>query len=124
MSGQGSERTDAQPHLLRRRTTDRVLGGVAGGLGDYLNIDPLLIRIAFVGLMIFGGAGLVLYVAAWLLIPTEGQDSFFLAGDGIRAATVTGVQTCALPISSSPRGRPSRDARARGGASRCRERRR
>jgi phage shock protein PspC (stress-responsive transcriptional regulator) len=59
---------------LRRRTSDRVIGGVAGGLGDYLNVDPLLIRIGFVGLMIFGGAGLVLYVIAWLLIPHEGSD--------------------------------------------------
>ena len=59
---------------LRRRTSDRVIGGVAGGLGDYLNVDPLLIRIGFVGLMVFGGAGLVLYVIAWLLIPAEGHD--------------------------------------------------
>jgi phage shock protein PspC (stress-responsive transcriptional regulator) len=75
MTSQRTERTGAPPRLLRRRTTDRVLGGVASGLGDYLNIDPLLIRIGFVGLMIFGGAGLVLYVVAWLLIPAEGQDS-------------------------------------------------
>ena len=59
---------------LRRRTSDRVIGGVAGGLGDYLNVDPLLIRIGFVGLMVFGGAGLVLYVIAWLLIPDETRD--------------------------------------------------
>ena len=59
---------------LRRRTSDRVIGGVAGGLGDYFNVDPLLIRIGFVGLMLFGGAGLVLYVVAWLLIPHEGSD--------------------------------------------------
>ncbi len=59
---------------LRRRTDDRVIGGVAGGVGDYLNIDPLLIRVAFAGLMIFGGAGLVLYVAAWLWIPARGRD--------------------------------------------------
>ncbi len=52
-----------------------MLGGVAGGLGDYFNIDPLLVRIGFVGLMIFGGAGLVLYVAGWLLIPAEGQEA-------------------------------------------------
>jgi phage shock protein PspC (stress-responsive transcriptional regulator) len=61
---------------LRRRVADRVIGGVAGGLGDYFNVDPLLVRIAFAGLMIFGGAGLVLYVVAWLLVPAEGrQDS-------------------------------------------------
>lgn len=54
---------------LRRRTADRVIGGVAGGLGDYLNVDPILIRVAFAGLMIFGGAGIALYVLGWLLIP-------------------------------------------------------
>jgi len=59
---------------LRRRASDRVIGGVAAGIGDYLNIDPLLVRAAFVGLMIFGGAGLVLYVGAWLLIPVESRD--------------------------------------------------
>lgn len=75
MTSEPSERTGASPRVLRRRTSDRVLGGVAGGLGDYFNIDPLLVRIGFVGLMIFGGAGLVLYVAGWLLIPAQGQDA-------------------------------------------------
>ncbi|MGH2427882.1 MAG: PspC domain-containing protein [Candidatus Limnocylindria bacterium] len=60
--------------VLRRRSTDRVIAGVAGGLGDFLNVDPLLIRIAFVGLMVFGGLGLVLYVGAWLLLPNEERD--------------------------------------------------
>ena len=59
---------------LRRRTSDRVMGGVAGGLGDYLNVDPVLLRAGFAGLMIFGGAGLVLYVVGWLLIPAQGQE--------------------------------------------------
>ena len=75
MTSERTERSSAPPRPLRRRTRERVLGGVAGGLGDYFNVDPLLVRIAFVGLMIFGGAGLVLYVVAWLLIPAEGQDS-------------------------------------------------
>jgi phage shock protein PspC (stress-responsive transcriptional regulator) len=73
MTTQGPQTNDAI-RRLRRRTSDRVIGGVAGGLGDYLNVDPLLIRIGFVGLMIFGGAGLVLYVIAWLLIPREGSN--------------------------------------------------
>jgi phage shock protein PspC (stress-responsive transcriptional regulator) len=47
---------------------------VAGGLGDYFNVDPLLIRIGFVGLMLFGGAGGVLYLVGWLLMPAEGRD--------------------------------------------------
>lgn len=57
--------------VLRRRSDDRVIGGVASGLGAFLNVDPLLIRIGFVGLMVFGGLGLILYVGAWLLVPDE-----------------------------------------------------
>jgi len=67
--------TDRSARLLRRRTTERVIGGVAGGLGDYFNIDPLLVRIGIVGLIIFGGAGIVLYLIAWLLLPAEGHDA-------------------------------------------------
>lgn len=74
MTSQDTQRTEAPGRLLRRRTSDRVIGGVAGGIGDYFNVDPLLIRIGFVGLIIFGGAGLVLYLVAWLLMPAEGQD--------------------------------------------------
>jgi phage shock protein PspC (stress-responsive transcriptional regulator) len=64
----------AESRRLRRRTRDRVIGGVAAGLADHLNIDPLLVRAGFVGLMIFGGAGLALYVVAWLVIPELGRD--------------------------------------------------
>jgi len=68
----------AESRRLRRRTRDRVIGGVAAGVADHLNIDPLLIRAGFVGLMIFGGAGLALYVVAWLLIPEQGRDGSFV----------------------------------------------
>jgi phage shock protein PspC (stress-responsive transcriptional regulator) len=80
MTSRETQRADASGRILRRRSHDRVISGVAGGLGDYLNVDPLLLRIGFVGLMIFGGAGLVLYVVAWLLIPVEGQDASIVEG--------------------------------------------
>ncbi len=60
--------------FLRRRRTDRIIGGVAGGLGDYLNVDPVLLRAVFVGLIIFGGAGLILYALGWVLIPLAGEQ--------------------------------------------------
>jgi phage shock protein PspC (stress-responsive transcriptional regulator) len=63
-----------RPRLLRRRATDRVIGGVAAGIADYFNIDPVLVRAIFVGLVVFGGAGILLYLGAWLLIPVEGRD--------------------------------------------------
>ena len=48
---------------LRRSRTDRKLAGVAGGLGRYAGVDPLILRILFVVLTIFGGSGILLYVA-------------------------------------------------------------
>jgi phage shock protein PspC (stress-responsive transcriptional regulator) len=75
MTSQDAQRTEATGRQLRRRTSDRVIGGVAGGLGDYFNIDPLLIRIGFVGLILFGGAGVALYLIAWLMVPAEGQNA-------------------------------------------------
>jgi len=56
-----------------RRTVgpDRKVAGVAGGLARHLDVDPVLLRVAFVVLAFFGGSGLLLYVACWLLLPTD-----------------------------------------------------
>ncbi|WP_181312161.1 PspC domain-containing protein [Nocardioides campestrisoli] len=59
---------------LRRPTEDRKIAGVAAGLARHLDVDPLLLRITFVVLAFFGGAGLVLYAALWLLLPEDGSD--------------------------------------------------
>ena len=59
---------------LRRSADDKMLAGVAGGIARYLNTDVTLIRIIIAALVLFTGAGLALYVAAWLLIPADGED--------------------------------------------------
>src|SRR5688500_15507731 len=59
---------------LRRSVTDRKVAGVAGGLGRHLNIAPTILRVLFVVACFFGGAGFVLYGAAWLLVPEEGAE--------------------------------------------------
>ncbi len=59
---------------LRRSRTDRKVAGVAGGLARHLDVDPVILRVAFVVLAFFGGAGLILYGACWLLVPEEGTD--------------------------------------------------
>lgn len=56
---------------LYRSRTDRMLAGVCGGIGQYLNIDPTLVRLAFVILAIWGGGGLLAYLIAWIVIPEE-----------------------------------------------------
>jgi phage shock protein C len=65
-----------RPRLLRRSRDDKVIAGVSGGLGRYLGVDPVLLRIAFVVLAIAGGGGILLYLIAWIVIPleTEGEQ--------------------------------------------------
>jgi phage shock protein PspC (stress-responsive transcriptional regulator) len=59
---------------LRRPVQDSVMAGVAAGLARYLGVDVMIVRLAFVVTVIFGGAGIPLYVAGLLLIPEEGSD--------------------------------------------------
>ncbi len=89
---------------LRRSTTDRKIAGVAGGLGKHLNIDPTVLRVLFVVLALFGGAGLVLYGVAWLIVPEEGTDrSVIQTSPSTRNAVliVVGVIAALLVIGDS-----------------------
>lgn len=63
----------SRPRLMRSRT-DRVLGGVAGGIGQHLGIDAVIIRLVFVVLVLAGGSGLLAYVIAWIVIPQAPDD--------------------------------------------------
>ena len=58
-------------HRLPRSTDDKVVGGLAGGLGRWFGIDRVVFRIAFVVLTLAGGSGILLYFVGWLLIPDD-----------------------------------------------------
>jgi len=62
---------------LYRSRGKRVLGGVAGGLGDYLNIDPVIIRILIVFLTLFNGVGVLVYIVMWIVVPEEPVENGF-----------------------------------------------
>lgn len=51
-----------------------MLAGVAGGIARYLNADVTLVRIIIAALALSTGAGVAFYIAAWLLIPEDGED--------------------------------------------------
>ena len=51
--------------------TDKKLGGVCGGLADYFGIDSLIVRLAFVALILGWGSGLLLYILLWILTPKQ-----------------------------------------------------
>jgi phage shock protein PspC (stress-responsive transcriptional regulator) len=67
--------TEGEPRPARRlylSDTDRKIAGVCGGLGEWLEVDPVLFRVAFVLLAFVGGIGVFAYVVLWLLIPRHG----------------------------------------------------
>jgi phage shock protein C len=61
---------------LRRSTQDRIIGGVLGGIARHYDLDPVLVRIAYVVLSILsaGFPGTLVYIILWIVIPTE--DSY------------------------------------------------
>lgn len=63
----------SRPDRLTRSTTDRQVGGVAGGLATYFDVDPLLVRISFVVGTLFSGVGLVAYLAMLAFVPSDGS---------------------------------------------------
>jgi len=65
----------AQTRKLYRSRTDRKLAGVCGGLAQYFNADPTLIRVLFVVLALLGGPGLVIYLVLWIIVPEEPEGT-------------------------------------------------
>jgi phage shock protein PspC (stress-responsive transcriptional regulator) len=73
----------AAPKRLERTRDDRMLAGVCGGLARYFGIHPAFYRVGFVVLTLVGGAGILVYIAAVLVIPKEGEvDS--IASEALR----------------------------------------
>jgi len=53
------------------RSKDKMIAGVAGGLANYLNLDPTIIRILFVLIAFAGGASVLAYLIMWIIVPEE-----------------------------------------------------
>jgi phage shock protein C len=87
-AGAGSATVNDQPvtSQLRRSGDDKMLAGVAGGIARYLNVNVTLVRLIIAALVLFTGAGAPLYLAAWLLIPADGEDQ------SVAAAWIAGRQ--------------------------------
>lgn len=90
--GDSAPMTSTSPSNTVRRITrsrdERMLAGVCGGIARHFGIDPVLVRIATVVLATMGGAGIVAYAAAWLLVPNDAaQDA--AAADPAQTSTPT-----------------------------------
>jgi phage shock protein PspC (stress-responsive transcriptional regulator) len=89
---------------LRRASDQRMVAGVAEGLSRHFDVDPILIRVVLAALTLFGGAGIALYVIAWVTIPEEGhydsalsrllrRDPNRVMTAGLAVAAVVGLAT-------------------------------
>jgi phage shock protein PspC (stress-responsive transcriptional regulator) len=64
---------------LERSSSDRMIAGVSGGLGRYFDLNPGVFRLGFVVLVLLGGAGILVYLSAVLVIPNEGEEQSIAA---------------------------------------------
>ena len=99
LESQFQPQTVTEVRRVRRSRQDRVIGGVCGGLGRYLQVDPVLLRIAAVALALSGGLGVLAYIIAWIVIPEEtGTESVVVARPDNRhgVALVVGAALVAL----------------------------
>ncbi|MDQ5850917.1 MAG: PspC domain-containing protein [Chloroflexota bacterium] len=95
---------------LTRSANDKVLGGVCGGLGHYFGIDPVIVRLIFVGLLFAGGMTVVLYPILWLVMPeaetgqvgiTSGLQEMQQVAQQVRAQAGEGVQELRLRMGAA-----------------------
>ncbi len=82
------------PTRLERSTTNKVIAGVCGGIAEYLQVDPTLVRVFVVaGTILSGGLGLLGYIGAIIFIPLPGQPAPFVKTSDVTTSTLEGAAT-------------------------------
>ncbi len=79
------------PRRLHRSRSDRIIGGVAGGLGRHFDVDPIVFRITLAALAFAGGIGFVIYLAVLLFVPAEGSEEAPLDGSNLLVVIGAGL---------------------------------
>lgn len=88
---------DAVQKRLYRSRRDHIIAGIAGGLGEYFDVDPTIVRLVMLLLVFPGGAGLFLYIIGWVIIPPElGHESepttMFAKSEALRRRMLRGAK--------------------------------
>lgn len=79
-----------------------MIGGVCGGLAEYLDVDPTLVRLVFVALALLNGVGVILYIIAWIVVPERPLES------AVAAATTEGAAGPGAPLGEPLKGAEGR----------------
>jgi len=83
---------------LRRDPTRRILGGVCAGIAERVDVDPLVIRVAFIAAAMAGGLGFVVYAVAWILMPAGAGEAAPRGGGPGSVEVALGVALLALSL--------------------------
>jgi len=85
---------------LYRSQTNKVLAGICGGFAEYLNLDPVVVRVLWIFLTFFGGSGILLYIIAWFVIPLNPTPSAPIGTQavGSQAARIIGIILVAIGL--------------------------
>ena len=65
---------NSDTRILNRSTDDKMIAGVAGGLGEYFGVDPVLFRVGFVAATLLSGVGALAYLALVLFVKTDDDE--------------------------------------------------
>lgn len=79
--------TTSEPKRIYRVQQNKVIAGIATGIGDYFSLDPTIIRLLFVFMAFFGGTGIIIYIILWIIMPNESELK-----DSGKAAIYSNVQ--------------------------------
>ena len=99
---QGESPKGPEVRKLTRSSSDKMIGGVAGGLGRYFGVDPVLFRIAFVVLIFAGGVGVLAYIGLLAFVPADDGSSPLGQGNTANVVGVVLVVVLALVIFGPP----------------------
>lgn len=96
--GGGRQDRGSPTRVLHRTADDRMIAGVCGGMGRFFAVDPLWFRLGFLLLMLAGGTGVILYMAAWLVMPPEGASPRGAADVGRQGRLIAGVALVGIGV--------------------------
>lgn len=70
---------------IQRNTQDKMLAGVCSGLAEYFDVDPTLVRVAFVVAVMAGFSGILAYIILWVVVPAKPLRSYYPSGNPYEA---------------------------------------
>lgn len=101
------------PTRLERSTTNKVVAGVCGGIAQYLQVDPTLVRVfVVVATILSGGLGLLGYIGAVIFMPLPGQPAPFVKTTNVTTSTLEGTADSGEPSAATPVVAPPEDPEA------------